>query len=89
MNDKDNKMTTDRMRYIEAVRALPSEWITDGLMVSIWNDDVVIAANPEFAPMKYKDDKWQELEFDGMFAKKGVDVNIGTHQNSSQSTNVM
>ena len=51
-----------RKLYFEAIRALPEKWIDDKTVITTWQKNVVVAANPEYAPMKYADGKWEALE---------------------------
>ena len=48
--------------YFEAIRALPEEWVDDKTRITIWMSNVVVAANPNFAPMKYSGGEWNKIE---------------------------
>jgi hypothetical protein len=55
-------MTKTKKLYLEAIRALPEEWVDDETMITVWMSNVVVAANPKFAPMKYSDGEWRDIE---------------------------
>ena len=50
-----------RKLYFEAIRALPEKWIDDKTVITTWQKNVVVAANPKYAPMKYVDGKWRDI----------------------------
>ena len=48
--------------YLEAIRALPEKWVDDKTRIIIWMSNVVVAANPKYAPMKYSGGVWRDIE---------------------------
>ena len=49
-------------KYLVAIRALPDKWIDDQTRVEGF-PTCVVAANPEFAPIIFREDKWEELDY--------------------------
>jgi hypothetical protein len=45
------------------IRTLPKEWNNKKTEVISLGDGVLCAANPEFAPMIYRDGKWEEIKY--------------------------
>lgn len=52
--------------YYEALKLLPEEFIHDDTKACIMTKDLVVAVNPNFAPMAYRSEagKWEPIEFD-------------------------
>ena len=46
------------------IQALPKEWDDDETRIVRWATlDLIVAANPKFAPMMYGNGKWEEVNF--------------------------
>jgi hypothetical protein len=53
----------DRKLYLQAVRALPEEWINDDTRIAMFTEGRVFAANPAYPPMEYIMEEWWPIEF--------------------------
>lgn len=60
--------------YLEAIRALPDEYVADGTQIMVVGDHggLVIVVNPSLAPIMYRAStrSWEKLKFDD----KGVAI---------------
>jgi hypothetical protein len=55
--------------YLRAVRALPRRWVSDETRVCMVADDTAVAANPNFAPIKFYRGKWSQIKLVGQDAQ--------------------
>ncbi len=53
-----------RKLYLQAIKALPDEWIDDETRITTTDTGKVFAANPKFTPMIYENGKWSEIKVD-------------------------
>ena len=53
-----------KIHYMAAIRALPEKWIHPDSKVAAMTEDMLIAANPGFLPIKFVDGRWEEIKFD-------------------------
>ncbi len=51
--------------YYKALKTLPSKFVDDETRATVWDKNMVVAVNPEYAPIKYtrQTKKWVEIEF--------------------------
>lgn len=52
---------TWREIYLKAINALPSEWCHEDTRICTIDADRVIAGNPKFPPIIFKDGRWSAL----------------------------
>lgn len=57
-------MQKTKKLYLQAIRALPEKWVDDETLITIWMSNVVVAANPKYAPIKYSGGVWNEIEIE-------------------------
>ncbi len=52
--------------YLESIQALPKKFIDDETRVAVWTENMVIVANPKFAPMEYlvATKQWELIKLD-------------------------
>ena len=49
--------------YYEALKTLPDKFVDDETRATAWHDDMIVAANPKFAPIIYTHETgWQEIK---------------------------
>ena len=50
--------------YYQALKALPNEFVDDNTRATLWEKDMVVAANPSLAPIKYEKSKgkWEQIK---------------------------
>jgi len=59
--------------YYEALRVLPKSFIDDETRATAWSADMIIAANPKYAPIEYtrQAKKWVKIDYNvGKFKAK-------------------
>lgn len=52
--------------YYEALRKLPKRFISNKTLATVWAKDMIVAVNPDFPPIKYKDGSWQKIEVESI-----------------------
>lgn len=49
--------------YLKAIRALPEKWVHNDTQIVNMFVNGIVAVNPNFKPMLYKDEQWCEIIF--------------------------
>ena len=54
----------ERVLYIRAIKALPERFVHIDTLLTVWDSDSVIVANPKYSPMIYLQrlGKWKKLK---------------------------